>query len=172
MFKRLAGLVTVALLLCASSAQAGVYKLDFTCSDFIASDENFPNAPDAVVSGSFIYYAADATGHWDQLLGIDLTISGHKFTLDEVAKTDFFDMPLVGGKVGGLTGVGDGVNDFILLPEAVLFIYSTKSTEGSWYSTSPQISVTELTVVPEPETYAMLLAGLGLMGFVARRRKA
>jgi len=25
--------------------------------------------------------------------------------------------------------------------------------------------------VPEPETYAMLLAGLGLMGFVARRRK-
>jgi len=26
--------------------------------------------------------------------------------------------------------------------------------------------------VPEPETYAMLLAGLGLMGFIARRRKA
>ena len=27
-----------------------------------------------------------------------------------------------------------------------------------------------VTAVPEPETYAMLLAGLGLMGFVARRR--
>jgi hypothetical protein len=26
--------------------------------------------------------------------------------------------------------------------------------------------------VPEPETYAMLLAGLGLMGAIARRRKA
>jgi len=26
------------------------------------------------------------------------------------------------------------------------------------------------TSAPEPETYAMLLAGLGLMGFVARRR--
>ena len=25
--------------------------------------------------------------------------------------------------------------------------------------------------VPEPETYAMLLAGLGLVGFMARRRK-
>lgn len=28
-----------------------------------------------------------------------------------------------------------------------------------------------VSAVPEPETYAMLLAGLGLMGFVARRRK-
>jgi|KBSMisStandDraft_5_1062788.scaffolds.fasta_scaffold28865_5 hypothetical protein len=27
------------------------------------------------------------------------------------------------------------------------------------------------TSVPEPETYAMLLAGLGMMGFIARRRK-
>jgi hypothetical protein len=29
-----------------------------------------------------------------------------------------------------------------------------------------------LAPIPEPETYAMLLAGLGLMGFVARRRKS
>ena len=28
-----------------------------------------------------------------------------------------------------------------------------------------------ISVVPEPETYAMLLAGLGLVGFVARRRR-
>lgn len=29
-----------------------------------------------------------------------------------------------------------------------------------------------VTAVPEPETYAMLLAGLGLIGFIARRRLA
>jgi len=29
-----------------------------------------------------------------------------------------------------------------------------------------------ITAVPEPETYAMLLAGLGIVGFMARRRKA
>ncbi len=28
-----------------------------------------------------------------------------------------------------------------------------------------------VTAVPEPETYAMLLAGLGLVGAIARRRK-
>jgi len=37
-----------------------------------------------------------------------------------------------------------------------------------------QFYVSGMTVtaaIPEPETYAMLLAGLGLLGFVARRRK-
>jgi hypothetical protein len=29
-----------------------------------------------------------------------------------------------------------------------------------------------VSAVPEPETYAMLAAGLGLLGFMARRKKA
>ncbi|MDN5937010.1 MAG: PEP-CTERM sorting domain-containing protein, partial [Nitrosospira sp.] len=33
------------------------------------------------------------------------------------------------------------------------------------------IGLASVSVVPEPETYAMLLAGLGLMGAMARRRK-
>ena len=32
--------------------------------------------------------------------------------------------------------------------------------------------VASTTPVPEPETYAMLLAGLGIIGFVARRRRS
>ena len=39
---------------------------------------------------------------------------------------------------------------------------------GSLKVDDVQISVT---AVPEPETYAMMLAGLGLMGTIARRRK-
>ncbi len=34
-----------------------------------------------------------------------------------------------------------------------------------------RLTVSTLSVVPEPETYAMMLAGLGLLGFAARRRK-
>ncbi len=33
-------------------------------------------------------------------------------------------------------------------------------------------TVYQLAAVPEPETYAMLLAGLGLVGFAAARRKS
>ena len=39
------------------------------------------------------------------------------------------------------------------------------------YSTFTTNAVSAIAAVPEPETYAMLLAGLGLVGFVARRRK-
>jgi hypothetical protein len=34
-----------------------------------------------------------------------------------------------------------------------------------------RIITNNVTPVPEPETYAMMLAGLGMLGFMARRRK-
>ena len=48
---------------------------------------------------------------------------------------------------------------------AVTLAKSTLTTDGSGLPTP-------IPGVPEPETYAMLLAGLGVMGAVARRRKA
>ncbi|HOY70628.1 MAG TPA: PEP-CTERM sorting domain-containing protein [Methylotenera sp.] len=55
----------------------------------------------------------------------------------------------------------------------------TLSTENFVSSSFPDeqvgidnISVTSVSNVPEPETYAMLLAGLGLIGFSARRKKS
>ncbi|MGY1490667.1 PEP-CTERM sorting domain-containing protein [Methylobacillus pratensis] len=44
--------------------------------------------------------------------------------------------------------------------------YATRLTQSDVFN-----QVVAVAAVPEPETYAMLLAGLGLMGFVARRRK-
>ena len=37
--------------------------------------------------------------------------------------------------------------------------------------TSAPVKIGPISAVPEPETYAMLLAGLGLLGFSARRRR-
>ena len=46
-------------------------------------------------------------------------------------------------------------------------IYDTKGGLGI-----DNITVSPISPVPEPGTYAMLLAGLGLVGFMARRRQA
>lgn len=48
---------------------------------------------------------------------------------------------------------------------------------GLTFTNNPNINAFEtsnysITPVPEPETYALMLAGLGVVGFVARRRRA
>lgn len=50
-----------------------------------------------------------------------------------------------------------------------LFGYDTNTKS---YSVHKQDQLYMVSAVPEPETYAMLLAGLGLMGAIVRRRKA
>jgi hypothetical protein len=44
------------------------------------------------------------------------------------------------------------------------------TTNGNYATTVPNLTAFSVTAVPEPDRYAMLLAGLGLMGFIARRR--
>jgi choice-of-anchor C domain-containing protein len=79
----------------------------------------------------------------------------------------------------GLTGVAGssyvGVNT--VAHNTFAFTATSSSTVLSFYSSGSGNSGAVLdnvsvAAVPEPETYAMLLAGLGLMGFVAQRRKA
>lgn len=54
------------------------------------------------------------------------------------------------------------------LPEGVTATFGS----GTDYNNIPVVSIPEPVLsVPEPETYAMLLAGLGLVGFMAIRRK-
>ena len=52
-----------------------------------------------------------------------------------------------------------------------IFGFRAHSDDSSAGSASSTIDNFNVTAVPEPETYALFMAGLGLMGFIARRRK-
>ena len=72
-----------------------------------------------------------------------------------------------------VANVGNTLNFFAL--SNVGFGTVTQATvakyNGVWSFDATQNQLVFATPVPEPETYAMLLAGLGLMGAIARRRK-
>ena len=59
--------------------------------------------------------------------------------------------------------------------ENILFVYAADVTPGDYaFIEKKDVFLTVMTApIPEPETYALMLAGLGVVGFVAlRRRKA
>jgi hypothetical protein len=86
-----------------------------------------------------------------------------------------FDLYKVGSSVAAASGTLD-------VDSGLWFLSGSNLSGGDYYfkvagtiTTVDAVSYSgNLTVsaVPEAETYAMLLAGLGLVGFVARRRKA
>ena len=55
------------------------------------------------------------------------------------------------------------LNSLVSLPGGAVL------TEATGINNQGQVAA--IGIIPEPETYAMLLAGLGLLGFIARRRK-
>ena len=117
-------------------------------------------------SGSF------AAAKYDNVLdhagtsGSTITVSNQQGTPTSVLLTD-------AGALAAFTGNG-------VLHTTVSGVGTTKITASgnidtlasSSYSAYGKVVYTYAMPVPEPETYAMLLAGLGLVGAIARRRKS
>jgi len=105
----------------------------------------------------------------------DTNISSISFDDNGGIKFTLFDLYKVGSSVATASGSLD-------VDSGLWFLSATNLSAGNYYFkvagdiiTNDAVSYSgNLTVsaVPEAETYAMLLAGLGLVGFVARRRKA
>jgi DNA-binding beta-propeller fold protein YncE len=93
-------------------------------------------------------------------IGLERTTKGAVaiFDVTNPSTASFIDMIVTDGDISpeGLEGFTMGGMNYLAIANEV-------SNTTSVYSLAP---------VPEPETYAMLLAGLGLMGFAARRRNA
>ena len=69
---------------------------------------------------------------------------------------------------GGQLSIAFTPGDFNLSSPLTLIVNGTAGTNATYSGT---LNITSAAAVPEPETYAMLLAGLGLIGFTARRKQ-
>jgi hypothetical protein len=109
-------------------------------------------------------------------------------TLDAVAfNGSIFGYSLSSVQLDGVTtnvnlvGSGGGYSSYLFsvnspaLSHTVSWVGTNLGTSANWTSTAhtaTPLVLTNTPAVPEPETYAMMLAGLGALGFVGRRRKA
>lgn len=171
-FRKLA--VFAAFCAAAVSAQATTYHFSY----------NFSNGD--TIAGSF-----DGTANGDLISGlsnISLSFNGSAFpgTVSGYSYvTDTGDW-VAGNAVASLDGAknnfgffsGDPINGpfshaFMYIPWAS---YSADYVQllypgGDNYAPAELHANWQIAAVPEPETYAMFLAGLGAIGFAARRRK-
>ena len=120
-------------------------------------------AADAAGSFSFLLNASDFG--FSSLLGsyaVSGDISGSRFQISEVK---------INGTAWVLGTSGSNIDlgslSFPTINSVEVTVSGTRLGAGANFQGS-----LVLTPVPEPETYAMLLAGLGVLGFVARRRKS
>lgn len=77
--------------------------------------------------------------------------------------------PVTGYSFVGVAGASSTAADWISTVRADNDPFAQKYTLTLW-SNSAQQDVLQATPVPEPETYALMLAGLGAIGMIARRR--
>jgi hypothetical protein len=152
-------------------AQAAPILYTFTATDFTTFNNTSITQP--TVAGSV---TLDGT----TVLGIDLTIGSHTYLISEV---QFAHMDSSSGILGGVMSPYDAVN-YMTWGTNDFHLWGNFNTLNTWwdfaytldgvddYFDSTHVTVTSIpTPVPVPETYAMLLAGLGMVGAVARRRR-
>ena len=146
------------------SFSAGVYSITATgtigltpSGNFMMTADGIPASP--VTDKSYLYFNPTGSVIADHIYGF----AGSSFK--------------IGALVGTLSTNPTSSSDWFLIGSATKLTLSATShiyaAVNDTYSINDTgaFSVT-VTSVPEPEVYAMLLAGLGLMGAIARRRKS
>ena len=106
----------------------------------------------------------EMAGRTFAFIGLERTTKGAVaiFDITNAENSTFIDMIVTDGDLAP-----EGLKGFKMDEKYFLAI----ANEGNGTTNFGSTTLYEVTAVPEPETYAMMLAGLGLLGFAARRRK-
>jgi len=112
-------------------------------------------------------------------------ITGFSGTLSSLGKVDTFSSVMLDGQAFGSSVLGGKVwsinsnntanhhllsFDYTGTATPVTTTFGFLASNGG--ASTKNLINTQVAAVPEPETYAMMLAGLGALGFLGRRRKA
>ncbi|SDF69156.1 MULTISPECIES: FxDxF family PEP-CTERM protein [unclassified Duganella] len=167
-------------LLAATAAQATTYQYSYTFADGNVASGTF----DGTANGNLITDLTNITAFANGV--------AFKTQYGEVATTIFnYASDMWGGAAGGAVASFDGTANNLLFTGGTRqpgggFFYGSTLNLGPrmtnllgagvtpWGSTGGAYSAARWSVsaVPEPATYGMLLGGLGLVGLMARRRRA
>ncbi|OQW39076.1 MAG: hypothetical protein A4S08_08380 [Proteobacteria bacterium SG_bin4] len=152
--------------------------IDTFDSRLVSSGSNYLSAEDAADLGKSVTMT-HAGGSLFNLIGLDVG----ELWLPGESLNDFSDVLLTGNQFGGgvlsttirLDGIRDGVgglNDFqsVAIGWTNLVSVTITGVDSSGGFGDYSIDSISVSLVPEPETYALLLAGLGVVGAFARRR--
>lgn len=114
---------------------------------------------------------SEVTGSLFSAPSINIPYSPFILTLDQVT----FTSSAVGSLVGDLDPSAAGFHfKNVVAGDYIVKVSGTLDGSGQFpgFALAGANFTVTATPVPEPETYALMLAGLGIVGFVASRRKA
>ena len=145
---------------------AGTYRYTFT---YLGQESGFLDSLHLVINGTSLTEANAVGTSISAVAGpgfVNFNFEGDSgsFAINGGAKSPGTSIGLIGTGLTVTSGAAAGTYAFVLgyndsAGSAVL---------GDWDDFVVGVNVAP---VPEPETYALMLAGLGAMGFVARRRQ-
>jgi hypothetical protein len=123
--------------------------------------------------------SSDASGYQAAILSGTLTVPGTELISFSIGADDSAFAYLDGQVVCDLGGVHGFSNGTCVTPFNIsagthtiqVFFDDLNAVQSGLYFDVTTQGVTTVPGIPEPESYAMLLAGLGLLGLAARRRK-
>ncbi|NVI80545.1 MULTISPECIES: FxDxF family PEP-CTERM protein [Janthinobacterium] len=171
---KLKSLIAVALLSAASIgvAQATAYNVDLsnTTGNLWTGGFNATPNPLGEFTDTFTFTPDATFGSTAQAFLANLSVTGSDAASINFSGADLNGIALTG--FGGPTVFGYAQGEVLaqtsLLFNGPMVLTVMGNSNGGSYGGTFNLN---LAPVPEPETYGMLLAGLGVLGFLARRRK-